>query len=91
LCCIMVGLGIYCPKIFCIQKIAEIKNITNSHKNFLLNCGSWQIFALISLLNVFLQRNPCFQTFPLNISRPYLFFVLCAIVFPVKIKIIFLC
>ena len=52
LCYTMVGLGIYCPKILCIQKIAEIgyftiKNITNTHRNFLLNCESWQIFALI--------------------------------------------
>ena len=48
LCYTMVGLGIYCPKILCIEKIAEIeKNITNTHKIFLLNCESWQIFALI--------------------------------------------
>ena len=39
----MVGLGIYCPKILCIQKIAEIgyftiKNITNTHKKFTNFC-----------------------------------------------------
>ena len=60
LCYTMVGLGIYCPKILCIQKIAEmcyftIKNITNTHKKFLLNC---KIFALISLLNVSCPTKP---------------------------------
>ena len=63
LCYTMVGLWIYCPKILCIQKIAEIgyftiKNITNTHKKFLLNCESWQIFALISLLNVYCPTKP---------------------------------
>ena len=46
MCYTMAGLRIYCPKILCIQKIAEIKNITNTHKNFLLNCKSWQVFCL---------------------------------------------
>jgi hypothetical protein len=92
----MAGFGIYCPKILCIQKIAGIKNITNTHKNFLLNCESWQswqIFALISLLNVFLPMKSMFidtlQNFQFEQCND-LFFVLHPIVFPVKIKIIFL-
>ena len=100
LCYTVVGFGIYCPKILCIQKIAEIgyftiKNITNTHKKFLLNCESWQIFALISLLDGFFSNKIHAYRYSSKlsvwkISRPYLFFVLGAIKSPVKIKIIFL-
>ena len=58
----MVGLLIYCPKIPCIQKKAEIgyftiKNITNTHKFFLLKCENLQVFALITLLNLSLTAS----------------------------------
>ena len=47
LCYTMVVLGIYCPKILCIKKIAEIKTHYKYSTNFLLNCESGQIFAFI--------------------------------------------